>query len=279
MRILVVESNPTVRRVIVRQVDAWGISASAVPDCEAARARLRAERFDLVLAGAGQAAFERLRRAADVASGPSPVWVRLADFAEIPGRCVPGQEPSTLYRPLKRAALQRVLQRSVDDRPVSGDAVAQTALPAPGGWRILLAEDNPVNQRVALKMLERLGYQADVVGDGQAAVDAVRRHGYRLVLMDLQMPVLDGLAATRAIRAEPGGADVVIVAITANAMQGDREACLEAGMNDYLDKPVKLSDLQALLERLRLQADAAKNTSSVMSSSISKNECASVART
>ncbi|MEQ8991804.1 MAG: response regulator [Pseudomonadales bacterium] len=279
MRILIVESNPTVRRVIARQVDGWGISAIAVPDCEAARARLRDGRFDLVLAGAGKAAFERLRRVADAAPGPPPVWVRLADFAEMPGRCGQGQEPSTLYRPLKRAALQRVLQRSVEEPPVSADAVAQTALPTPGGWRILLAEDNPVNQRVALKMLERLGYQADVVGDGQAAVDAVRRHGYRLVLMDLQMPVLDGLAATRAIRAEPGGADVVIVAITANAMQGDREACLEAGMNDYLDKPVKLADLQALLERLRLQADAAKNTSSVMSSSISKNECASVART
>jgi CheY-like chemotaxis protein/HPt (histidine-containing phosphotransfer) domain-containing protein len=115
--------------------------------------------------------------------------------------------------------------------------VEPAACPARSG-RILLAEDNATNRVVAAMLLRKAGYAVDDVANGQEAVDAVRRHDYDILLIDMQMPILDGLAATRAIRGLANGkAAVPIIAITANAMAGDREACLRAGMNDYIAKP------------------------------------------
>ncbi len=115
---------------------------------------------------------------------------------------------------------------------------------------VLIAEDNAVNQRLAAMQLRVLGYSVDVAANGHEAVAAVARGGYALVLMDCQMPDLDGFGATRLIRSkEQAGRRVPIIAMTANAMQGDREACLAAGMDDYLTKPVRLDELRAMLER------------------------------
>jgi signal transduction histidine kinase/CheY-like chemotaxis protein len=115
---------------------------------------------------------------------------------------------------------------------------------------ILLVEDNPVNQKVALGYLARLGYKADAVGNGQEALDAMVNRNFDLIFMDLQMPVMDGLEATRTIRAQlPKERQPLIVALTANAMPGDRETCLAAGMNDYLSKPVKIEELQSMIQR------------------------------
>jgi CheY-like chemotaxis protein len=109
----------------------------------------------------------------------------------------------------------------------------------PPSLRILLADDNPVNCRLAVLMLSKAGHRIDVVDDGARAVDALRAAAYDLVLMDVQMPGIDGLEATRRIRRLPGArAGVPVIAITANAMTGDEERCLEAGMNDYVTKPV-----------------------------------------
>jgi signal transduction histidine kinase/CheY-like chemotaxis protein len=114
--------------------------------------------------------------------------------------------------------------------------------------RILVAEDNAVNRKIAVRLLESLGYEAEVAHDGLAAVAAVKSGNFDLVLMDWQMPIMDGLQATAAIRAE--GRQLPIVALTANAMEGDRERCLAAGMNDYLAKPLGIEALGAMLERL-----------------------------
>ena len=116
---------------------------------------------------------------------------------------------------------------------------------------MLVAEDNPVNRRLALRQLEKLGYRAHAVEDGRGRVDAVAGGRYDLVLMDCQMPEMDGFEATRAIRRSEAadGRHVPIVAMTANALEGDREACLAAGMDAYLAKPVQLAALRGVVEQ------------------------------
>jgi CheY-like chemotaxis protein len=123
-------------------------------------------------------------------------------------------------------------------------------VPAPRHGRVLLAEDNVVNQRVAERMLGKLGFSVDVVADGAAAVEALCLRSYDAVLMDCQMPTMDGYAATAAIRDAEGEArHTPIIALTAGAMIGDHEQCLAAGMDDYVSKPVRRADLTATLAR------------------------------
>jgi CheY-like chemotaxis protein len=138
-----------------------------------------------------------------------------------------------------------LLAMAVEDVPAptpDGSVIAALA-DAGAPLRILLAEDNAVNVKLALRLLERMGYGADVAGDGAEAIDALERAEYDVVLMDVQMPGLDGLDATRAIRARWPERPIRIVAMTASAMEGDREACLAAGMDDYVSKPIRPDEL------------------------------------
>ncbi len=163
---------------------------------------------------------------------------------------------AVLGKPLKRAALRDALARELG---IEQAAPIRTAVPeftCDRGLaerlplRILLAEDNPVNQKVAVSMLARLGYRLDVVANGVEAVEAVRRQDYDVVLMDVGMPEMDGLEATRVIRAEhPPGSSPRIVAMTAGALERDRSECRAAGMDDYVVKPVRPGELTAALER------------------------------
>ncbi len=122
--------------------------------------------------------------------------------------------------------------------------------PNPRNPRILLAEDNPVNQKVALLLLKSLGFKADIANNGVEAVEAVSQQVYDVVLMDMQMPEMDGLEATRAIRQQAANAQVPwIIAMTANVMEDDQKACFAAGMNDYLSKPIRPQLLGEALER------------------------------
>ena len=131
--------------------------------------------------------------------------------------------------------------------------VAAAAAAATHTERVLLAEDNVVNQKVALLMLGRLGFRADISADGNEVLDAVRRQPYDIILMDVQMPEMDGLEAARRLRARDSDPHTRpwIIAVTANAMQGDREACLTAGMDDYISKPINTEELSAALDRAR----------------------------
>jgi CheY-like chemotaxis protein len=145
------------------------------------------------------------------------------------------------------AAAPAEVAAPVGEAPRPSDGPARPAL-ADRGLRVLLAEDQPMNQKLALRLLQNLGISADVAGDGNAALVALAERPYDVILMDVQMPELDGLETTRRIRTDPDGPQPWIVAMTGNAMEGDREACLAAGMNDYLSKPIRPAELAAALE-------------------------------
>jgi len=131
--------------------------------------------------------------------------------------------------------------------------------PTLSSFNILLAEDNPVNQKVALRVLKHLGYQADVVNNGREAVEAITSKSYDLILMDIQMPEMNGLEATQYIRERENASQlnpIAIVAITANATHDDQYTCSDAGMNDYISKPIQIDKLKDILQRY----EALKNT-------------------
>src|SRR6478672_4948343 len=149
-----------------------------------------------------------------------------------------------------------LLANEVAPRPAAAaKPVLDAGMAARHPLRILLAEDNVVNQKLALRLLQQMGYRADLASNGIEAIECVARQTYDVVLMDVQMPEMDGLAAAREInRRWPDGTRPRIVAMTANAMQGDREECLAAGMHDYLTKPIQFKALQEALERVGLWA-------------------------
>jgi CheY-like chemotaxis protein len=159
-----------------------------------------------------------------------------------------------IYKPLKLSQLFDALIGIFDQRnvvtlssPVKNQLDGNMAKHHP--LRILLAEDNAVNQKLALRLLEQMGYRADMVSNGIEAIESLERQIYDVILMDVQMPEMDGLIATRGIRKLTNTMQPHIIAMTANAMEGDREMCIEAGMNDYISKPIRVNELvEALLK-------------------------------
>jgi len=183
--------------------------------------------------------------------GPRLVLFRLGQTA--PAAPADGQPYATLSKPIKTLAFYQALH-TLGKKPVAGAAPQARHEDRPIAEEIpltvLLAEDNAVNQKVALRFLERMGYNADAVGNGLEVLNAFNNRSYDLVLMDLQMPEMDGLEASRLIRRTvPLDRQPKIIALTANAMQGDREICLDAGMDDYISKPVKLHEIVAAIRR------------------------------
>ena len=171
---------------------------------------------------------------------PAPSWTEQARFAGV-------------SRPLRNFALTRALHslfQSSSAVPAFSPTSHAPLLAAQIPLRVLLVEDNRVNQRVALRLLDRLGYQAEAAANGLEAVNAFARQPYQLVFMDLQMPEMDGFEAARIIRkSQSDHPQPCIIALTANALQSDREACLAAGMNDFITKPFKLGDIEEVIRR------------------------------
>ena len=245
--VLVAEPNPLVRKALAWLIESWGLRPILAASAREAREAARSAAVDVVLldsritAEAGAALAETLPVIAMAPLG-EPAAAHLSPVAVV-------------TKPVKASHLYDALVRALAGP--SGSAwpppdAAEASSPRPGSaaLRILVAEDNEVNQRLVVLMLERLGQRADLAEDGHQVLDALRRQPYDLILMDVQMPALDGLEATRRIRAEwPADAQPVIIALTANAMADDRARCLAAGMNDYLSKPLQFKDLRATLSR------------------------------
>src|SRR5436190_2631150 len=160
-----------------------------------------------------------------------------------------------LAKPVKASQLYNALLKALAahaQEADAGESITGEAKPAPSSLRILLAEDNAVNQKVAVRLLDQLGYRADVVENGLQVLEALARRPYDVVLMDVQMPELDGLDASRRIRERWSREERPrIVAMTANALPEDREACFAAGMDDYVAKPIRSEELAEALARVR----------------------------
>lgn len=263
LRLLVIDPEGEARQAVDQYLFAWGAVASSTANAAhgldlAKAAVARGVPFDAVIVdrAAGEDAFAlgaRLHAIAGFESVPL-VLVSAATESVSQDQARAHGFSGAVRKPIRRGTLHDALVAAMDGAPAPGVPVASFG-PAvtehTGDVRVLVAEDNPVNRKLALQQLKKLGYAAHSVADGREAIEAVARGNYDLVLMDCQMPEVDGFEATRAIRAHElvSGRHVPIVAMTANALEGDREACLGAGMDDYLAKPVQLDALGALVER------------------------------
>jgi len=269
LRVLVVDDNATNRRILREQLGGWGLSVEEVAGGAAALECLRAaaaggRRHDLVLLDmqmpevSGLDVARAVQGDAGLAGVPIVLltsWLEgnlggaakeVGVAACLPKPVRPRRMRDTLLRVIASATLAPPPAERPSPRSPSADRRAVNARA-----RVLAAEDNPVNKKLISRLLEKEGYRADIVANGVEALAAVAREPYDLILMDCQMPEMDGYEATMAIRAAEAGAArrMPIIALTASAMEKDRERCLAAGMDDHLTKPVKAEDLRAMLER------------------------------
>ncbi len=259
---LIVDDNATNRTILEHFMKKWKItSESAVDGAHAWRilqdARAENRFFDFALLDYQMPNMNGLELAKQIHEEKSyrPMQLIMLSSLGHPGEAATKVGISrSLTKPVRRSQLQEtlhtVLQKRDEPRPNARNQVSK--LPQLSG-SILLAEDNATNQKVQLAMLKKMGLTAELAENGKAALQAVQETRFDLILMDAQMPEMDGLEATRQIRAWERAQNVpavAIVALTANAMQGDRERCLEAGMTDYLTKPVKRSELSRVLQDL-----------------------------
>ncbi len=278
-RILLVHDTEVAGRMIRHHADAHGLAVESVSGEEQAwqvleRARAAGTPFDLVIAGFRRlehAAIFFLRRLASEGAPGTPIIVLTSALERLPSEVTATGRVHTLNTPVRAEAFARACLHAWDSSPrpdaASTELVAAGDPPASGepgaaALRILVAEDNPVNQRVIQLQLRKTGHRADMAASGLEVLSAVDSTRYDVILMDCQMPDLDGYETTQRLRADPHHARTYIIAMTANTMEGDREKCLAAGMNDYLGKPTREADLRAALKRAqaaRLQAESAQS--------------------
>ena len=273
--VLVVDDNAVNRRLLTEILTGWGMKPVAVDGGAAALAALEkalqaGSPFTLVLADCMMPAMDGFALAEAIKQHPglarcTVMMLSSAASAGDRARCRELGLAAYLTKPIKQSELLDTILTSLGGGPEEASRPCGTPRPAPDAsrrpLRVLLAEDNPVNQKLVLRLLEKEGHVVVVAGNGHEAITAFHRQPFDLVLMDVQMPVMDGLEAAGALRAaERAGAQrVPIVALTAHAMKGDRERCLAAGMDDYLAKPVQPGQLQAVIGRLTGHRDRPPN--------------------
>jgi CheY-like chemotaxis protein/HPt (histidine-containing phosphotransfer) domain-containing protein len=276
LRLLIVDDNPTNCRILTLQASKWGMRPRGAHSAAEALEWLKAgERFDLGILDMQMPGMDGLTLAAEIRKLPATASIPLVLLTSIgvhrdDVETARATFASCLTKPIKPSQLYEVLVRALSGAkpakktpPVSKlDPTLASRLPL----RVLLCDDNVVNQKVALRLLQQMGYRADLAGNGNEALAALEKQPYDLVFMDVMMPEMDGLQATTLIRERQRQQDryphykscIIIVAMTANAMQGDREKCLGAGMDDYIAKPVRPEDIRAIVERWGAVASVAE---------------------
>lgn len=259
-RLLIIDSNQTSREHLMLQAQSWHLDVCAVASAEAALMQLLQDKiFDAIALSEplldldSHQFIRQLQHLPNYQSIPvivfKPQSQELSKNSELLNSRI-----KILRKPVRRsqfynALVQQLLGKCLAAQHDAKSLPVEPTLGADNPLRILLVEDIPLNQKVALQTLKTLGYWADVAANGKAAIAAIRQHSYDLVLMDIQMPEMDGLEATKCIRAEPTIIQPRIVAMTAHAMQEDRTKCLAAGMDDYISKPIRKRDLATALQQ------------------------------
>ncbi len=278
VRVLVVDDNATNRTILHHYLSSWGMQNGSVEGGWQALAQLRSavqqgHPYDLILLDYQMPEMDGLELARAIKADPALASLKLVLLTSAGPRndSMPGQEllAASLTKPIRQSQLFNTLASLIGQTPRSAPRPPR---PLPTGLRgaegngqnrvrILVAEDNIVNQKLVVRLLDKLGYRTDVAGNGLEVLEALSSIPYAAVLMDCQMPEMDGYEATQVIRRREAAAASVsvspssilshlpIIAMTANAMQGDREKCLAAGMDDYVSKPINPLELKATLER------------------------------
>ena len=259
-RMLIVDDNETNRRILAAQVSRWQIDAVVAATPRDALEMLRGQRFDVGLFDYEMPEMngvELARHATALGLLEGTRLILSSSTGISPQEMLGGGTnpfKAFLIKPTKLALLRDTIGLALGgSSPVPNrraSTVIDTRLAEARPLRILVAEDNAVNQKVAVRLLERMGYRPDVASNGVEALDAVHRQPYDVVLMDVHMPEMDGLEASRRIATELAPNERPrLIALTANALKGDRQTCIDAGMDDYLAKPLDLDDLRDALLR------------------------------
>jgi two-component system, sensor histidine kinase and response regulator len=265
VRVLIVDDNETNRRILHHQLSTWGMKDEEAAGAEDALDRLRrgvvaGEPFQIAVLDMQMPGMDGVGLARAIRGDDRLRELRLVLLSSIGERIDPAVLHDTriaaaLTKPVKQSSLFDCLVDVMSGRASADDDTRGAAAPAEAArktrrGRILVAEDNPINREVATAMLDEIGFEWDVAATGREALDALSRRPYDAVLMDCQMPELDGYEATAELRRREGaGRRTPVIAMTAHALAGDRERCLAAGMDDYLSKPVYLDELRARLDR------------------------------
>ncbi|MDJ0674465.1 MAG: response regulator [Calothrix sp. MO_167.B42] len=260
-RLLIVDDNATNRKILTLQAQSWGMSSCALPSAiKALELIIRKVEFDLAILDMQMPEMDGVSLARQIRKYPQGKDLPIVMLSSLCRQEIVQKSPDVNFaaivnKPLKQAQLYQVLSRVLTKNlikvnpPVTNVDNTQQENIVNENIRILLAEDNVVNQKVALLTLEKLGYRADVAGNGIEVLEALHRQPYDVVLMDVQMPEMDGLTATKEICQQWTTSRPRIIAMTANAMQGDREMCLSAGMDDYISKPIRVEELKQALSQ------------------------------
>ena len=256
-RMLIVDDNQTNRRILREMLAAEGINVDEASTAAEGLAALRRVRYDIAILDVQMPDMDGFQLATAVRGEKKIARTNLLMLTSAGQRgdgerCRELGIRGYLTKPISRSdlleALGTVLAGSPDETGSAEVITRHTIAESRASLRVLLAEDNPVNQQVAVAMLVKRGHEVHVASNGREALHAVEERDYDVVLMDIQMPEMDGFEATHAIRALPKGKDLQIIGLTAHALSGERERCLSHGMTDYLAKPFKAHELFALVE-------------------------------